>query len=254
LVRPFYKTIWRKVGEATGDYHMISDGDKIAVGISGGKDSLLLTWVLAGLREFAPIKFDLVGVTINTGGDMDFSGVSAFCEQLNVPYTIVPTDIWKIVFDIRKEENPCALCAHLRRGALNAFAVDSGCNKVALAHHLDDAIETLLMSMFFEGRIQSFLPYTRLTRSNLDVIRPLLYVQEKDIQKASQKLELPVVPTPCPASGQTKRAEAKDLITSLSTTTPLLRTRLLSCLRSLWDTDVSSRQIAPSSSSTASIL
>jgi tRNA(Ile)-lysidine synthase TilS/MesJ len=198
------------------DFNMIKTGDRIALGVSGGKDSLVLLCALAGLRGFLPERFELEAVTLDMGfDDADFSGVGELCESLQVRYTVIKTNIKQVVFDIKKEKNPCSLCAKLRRGALHNAALSLGCNKVALAHHYDDAIETFMLSLIYEGRISCFEPVTYLSRKGLTLIRPLLYVHESEIRRIARDLNLPIVHNPCPANGNTKRQEVKELVGSL---------------------------------------
>ena len=200
------------VRRCVDDYGMIASGDRIAVGISGGKDSLVLLASLAYLRRYYPAPFELEGITIDTGfPGMDFSGVEKMCEELGVPYTRVPTDIREIVFDARQEENPCSLCSKMRRGALNNAALEWGCNKVVLGHHLDDAVETFLLSLIYEGRISCFAPVTFLDRSGLYAVRPLLYCREFEIASFAKRAELPVVKNPCPADRDSKRNRVREL-------------------------------------------
>ena len=213
-------------------YHMIEQGDRIAVGVSGGKDSLTLLTALAHLRRFYPNAFELVAITLEMGYDaMDFTPVAALCETLGVEYLRVPTDIKKIVFDIRHEPNPCSLCAKLRRGALHEAALSAGCRKVALGHHFDDAVETYLLSLFYEGRISCFKPVTWLDRRDVTLIRPLLYVTEQDIRNFATRQALPVVHNPCPADGETKRQEVKELLQKLELTIPELRARIFGAMQ-----------------------
>lgn len=201
---------------AIDDYQMIQEGDKIAIGVSGGKDSLTLLYALSGLRRFYPKKFNLEAITISAGyKEADFTAVAKLCEELNVNYTVVETDIAEILFEQRKESNPCSLCAKLRKGAFNTKAKELGCNKKAYAHHFDDVIETLLMSLFYEGRFHCFSPVTYLDRSDITLIRPLIYVDEQDIIKFKNTNNLPVVKNPCPVDGYTKREHTKQLIKSL---------------------------------------
>lgn len=198
-------------------FGMIQAGDRVAVGVSGGKDSLLLLNALALYRRFCRFPFTLEALSLGMGWPgMDFSGVAAFCEKLGVPFTFVETDIKEVVFDIRKEENPCALCAKLRRGALNNLAKAHGCNKLALGHHREDVAETFLMSLLFEGRLNLFAPVTYLNRVDITVIRPMIFVPEKHIIGTAQKLGLPVVKNLCPADGHTNRQSMKELLTTLS--------------------------------------
>lgn len=217
---------------AVDDYNMIEDGDKIAVGISGGKDSLALLTALAGLRRFYPRKFDIIAISIDMGLEgMDFSPVAKYCEELGVEYKIVKTEISKIIFDVRKEPNPCSLCAKMRRGALNSAAVEHGCNKVALGHHFDDVVETFMLNLFFEGRIGTFSPVTYLSRMNVTVIRPLIYMPEKDVRYFASKTELPVVTSTCPADGNTQREEMKQLLSRLERENKGLRYRIFGAIQ-----------------------
>lgn len=204
------------VRRAVDDYHMIADGDCIAVGVSGGKDSLTLLLALANLRRFYPNQFDLKAVTLDIGfPDMDFSPIARFCDQLDVEFVLEKTDIREIVFDIRKEANPCSLCANLRRGALHNAALSHGCRTVALGHHQDDVIETYMLSLLYEGRINCFLPVTHLDRKDISVIRPLIYTPESYIRSIAKKVTLPIVKSTCPADGNSKRQEIKDLLWSI---------------------------------------
>lgn len=201
------------VRRAVQDYNMINEGDKIAVGISGGKDSLALLISLKHLQRFYPKNFEIEAITVNLGfAGMDFSPIQKFCHELGVNYTVVNTDIGEIVFDARKEKNPCALCAKMRKGALNTKVSELGCNKIALGHNRDDVIETFLMSLLYEGRIHCFSPYTYLSRRNIVSIRPLIYVPEKDVIGFARKYKLPVVKNKCGADGNTKREEIKQLM------------------------------------------
>ena len=204
------------VRRAVDQYHMIEDGDVIAVGVSGGKDSLALLATLANLRRFYPKKFELKAITLEMGyEEMDFTPVAELCKKLDVEYITRQTDIKTIVFDIRQEENPCSLCAKMRHDALNDTAKQCGCNKVALGHHYDDVIETVMMSLLYEGRFNCFLPMTYLNRRDITVIRPMIYAPEAYIKSLVRRLELPVVHNPCPADGNTKREEIKQLIRTL---------------------------------------
>lgn len=201
---------------AVDDYHMIEEGDKIAVGISGGKDSLALLYALAGLRRFYPKKFELCAITVDLGFEgFDLTKITKLCQELEVPYYIQKTEIAEVVFQIRKETNPCSLCAKLRKGAFNDKAKELGCNKSAYAHHKDDVIETLLLSLLYEGRYYCFSPVTYLDRSDITLIRPLIYVEEADIIGFQRKYELPVQKNPCPADGNTRREYAKKLVLRL---------------------------------------
>ncbi|NBH72509.1 tRNA 2-thiocytidine biosynthesis protein TtcA [Clostridiaceae bacterium] len=213
--------------KAIDTYQMIDNGDHIAVGISGGKDSLTLLYALNGIMKFYPQKFSLTAITVDLGfGSFDLSSVSELCEEFSIPYKIISTDIGKILFQERQESNPCSLCAKLRKGALNKAAKDLGCNKVAYAHHREDLIETMLLSLIYEGRFYAFSPYTYLDRMDLTVIRPLMLVPEADIKGFQKKYELPVCKNPCPMDGHTKREYAKTLMNTLEKENPGAKTRL----------------------------
>lgn len=213
--------------QAIDCYHLIDSNDHIAVGVSGGKDSLTLLYALNGLKQFYPKPFDLTAITVDLGyQDFDLSPVKKLCKQLSVPYHIVNTEIGKILFDIRKEPNPCALCAKMRKGALNAAAKELGCNKIAYAHHKDDLIETMLLSLIYEGRFYAFSPYTFLDRMELTVIRPMIFVSEADVIGFKNKYELPVCKNPCPVDGYTKREYVKQLIKKLVNENPGVKERM----------------------------
>ncbi len=213
--------------KAVDDYNMISEGDKIAIGISGGKDSLALLYALANLRIFYPKKFDVVAITVDLGFDgFDLSEIKALCDKLNVPYYVVKTDIGKIIFNERKETNPCSLCAKMRKGAFNDKAIELGCNKSAYAHHKDDVIETMMLSLIYEGHFYTFAPVTYLDRMKITLIRPLIYVEEADIIGFKNLYDLPVKKNPCPADGVTSREYAKDLIKEINAETPGVKERL----------------------------
>ena len=214
------------VRRCVDDYHMIESGDKIAVGISGGKDSLVLLMLLAGLREYFDKPFELEAVTIDMGLGMDYSPIAGLCEKWNVPYTVVKTEIGPIIFDYRKEKNPCSMCAKMRRGALNQAILERGFHKLALGHHYDDAVETFVMSLLFEGRISCFQPVTNLDRTGIVQIRPLLYIHEKTVDNFAQRENLPVLTNRCPVDKTTKREDVKHLIFQLSQTYPDLKERI----------------------------
>ena len=216
------------------DYRMIAPGDRICVGVSGGKDSLTLLVLLAKLREFYPAPFELCAVTIDMGmPGMDFSPVAALCETLKVPYRLVRTEIGPIIFEHRKEKNPCSMCAKMRRGALNEALLAMGCAKVALGHHHDDAVETFLMSLLYEGRISCFQPVTYLDRTGVTQIRPLLYLNEKQVAHFAESQGLPVVHNTCPADKHTKREEIKDLIYRLGADYPDIKDRIFGAMQRL---------------------
>ena len=215
------------VRQAIDQYHMIEEGDHIAIGISGGKDSLTLLWGLAYLQRFYPKQFSLSAITVDMGIDtMDLEPIKALCQEFQVSYEIVPTEIGKILFDIRKETNPCSLCAKLRKGALNQKALEMGCNKIAYAHHKDDLIETAMMSLLYEGRFYAFSPVTHLDRTDLTVIRPLMFVSEADVKGFRNKYQLPVCKNPCPIDGHTRREYVKNLIHTLNMENPGVKDRL----------------------------
>lgn len=213
------------------DYEMIEDGDKIAVGISGGKDSLVLLRLLAALRSYHNKKFTLQAITIDMGLGMDYSGIEEMCRELDVPYTIVKTEIGPIIFDYRKEKNPCSMCSKMRRGALNQALLDLDCNKLALGHHFDDAVETFMMSLIYEGRISCFQPVTHLDRTGVIQIRPMLYIHEKTVASFALRANLPVLQNRCPVDKHTKREEIKDLIFSLAKNYPDLKERIFGAMQ-----------------------
>lgn len=217
--------------KAIDDYQMIEEGDRIAVGISGGKDSLTLLHALHGLQRFYPKRFELEAVTVDLGWkNLDLTPIRALCAEMEVPYTVVETEIAAIVFDERQESNPCSLCAKMRKGALNGAIKQRGCNKVAYAHHKDDVVETMLLSLIFEGRFHTFSPVTYLDRMDLTVIRPLLYVDEADVIGFQNKYQLPVAKSPCPADGNTKREYAKNLLRQLNQEFPGVKERMFSAI------------------------
>ena len=221
-----------QVRKCVRDYQMLSPGDRVAVGVSGGKDSVALLRLLAELRDHSAVPFELLAVTLDMGyEEMDFSPVADLCARLQVPYTLRQTQIREIVFDIRKEENPCALCAKLRRGILNETAVELGANKVALGHHYDDTVETFALSLIYEGRISCFLPVTYLDRTGLTLIRPMLYLHEKTIRNFAEREHLPVVHNPCPADKNTKREDVKALLYELEGRYPGLKDNIFGGLQ-----------------------
>ena len=221
-----------EVRKAVDDYRMIAEGDKIAVGISGGKDSLTLLYALSSLRRFYPHPFELVAVTVNLGfANLDLSEIKKLCEKLEVPYTVVKTQIGQIVFEQRQENNPCALCAKMRKGALNEAMKQLGCNKIAYAHHMDDVVETMMLSLLYEGRFHTFSPVTYLDDTGLTVIRPLIYMKEADVIGFVRKYEVPVVKSPCPADGHTKREYVKQLLKQLNTENPGVKQRMFTAIQ-----------------------
>lgn len=223
--------LYSYVRKAVDDYQMIDEGDKIAVGISGGKDSLTLLYALAGLRRFYPKKFSIVAVTVDLGyPDFDLSSIQALCNELDVEYHIVKTQIGEIVTKERKENSPCSLCSKMRKGALNDYINQIGCNKLAYAHHMDDMIETMMLSLIFEGRLHTFSPVTYWDKSNITLIRPLMYVPEVDVIGFKNKYLLPCVKNPCPVDGSTKREEIKDLVKLIHKQYPGAKQRMFTAI------------------------
>lgn len=211
---------------------MIKDGDKIAVGVSGGKDSLALLVALKQLQSFYPQKFELEAITLTMGiGEFNLDSVKELCSKIGVKYTIEETLIGKIVFDVRNEKNPCSLCANLKRGALHNTAKALGCNKLALAHHKDDVVETLLLSTFYEGRLHTFSPVTYLDRKDLYLIRPLIFTEEKEIKEFVKCYGLRTVPSPCHMDGKTKREDMKKLLTEMSKENRNLKSNIFGAIR-----------------------
>ena len=220
------------VRKAVDDYKMIEDGDKIAIGISGGKDSLTLLYALKNLQRFYPKKFDLIAITVDLGFEnLNLDKIKDLCKELGVEYLIKKTEIGKIVFEDRKESNPCSLCAKMRKGALNDAIKEAGCNKIAYAHHKDDVVDTMMMSLVFEGRFHTFSPVTFLDRTELTVIRPLMYMNEADVIGFIHKYNVPVVKSPCPADGHTKREYIKQLIRQINFEAPGVTERMFTAIR-----------------------
>jgi len=211
------------------DYQMITPGEKIAVGVSGGKDSLVLLQLLSGLREYS--SFELEAVTVDMGLGMDYSAVAEFCHGLDVPYHVISTQIGPIIFDHRKEKNPCSMCSKMRRGALNQAILERGIHKIALGHHYDDAVETFMMSLLYEGRISCFQPVTDLDRTGVIQIRPMLYIHEKTVDNFATRMQLPVVENRCKVDKQTKREEVKKLIYELGSTYPDIKERIFGAMQ-----------------------
>lgn len=217
--------------KAIDDYEMINEGDKIAIGISGGKDSLTLLYALSGMRKFYPKKYELAAISVDLGlGIQNMDKIKELCDSLEVPFYIEKTEIGNIVFDIRKEKNPCSLCAKMRKGALNNKALELGCNKIAYAHHKDDIIETMMMSLIYEGRINSFAPVTHLEKTGLYVIRPMMYVSEAEVIGFKNKYQLPVAKNPCPVDGHTKREYIKKLISEINKENPGVKERMFTAI------------------------
>lgn len=226
------KRILSYTRRAVDDYNMIEEGDKIAVGVSAGKDSLALLYALAEMRRFYPKKFELIAITVDMGfPGMSLDPVRDFCERINVEFHVAKTQIYQIIFEERKEKSPCSLCAKMRRGVLYNTAKELGCNKVALGHHFDDAIETFMLNLFFEGRIGCFSPVTYLSRIDITMIRPLLYASEKSVRQLADAAELPVVKSKCPADGNTEREEMKKLLHDLDIKHKGLRYRIFGAMQ-----------------------
>ncbi len=220
------------------DYDMIAPGDRIAVGVSGGKDSLTLLAALAKLREFYPAPFTVEAVSLDLGpvdgGEgMDFTPVAEYCDSIGVPFTLIHSEIAHIIFDLRREKNPCSMCAKMRRGALHNAILERGITKIALGHHFDDAVETFFLSLFYEGRLSCFQPVTYLDRTGITQIRPLLYCGEGFLRNEAARLNLPVLHNPCPADGFTKRQEVKELVARLSGQYPRLKDYVFRAMQDL---------------------
>lgn len=221
------------IRKAVNSFEMISDGDNIAVGVSGGKDSLVLLYALAKLRDFIGIDFNVTAVTIDpnfNGKAMDCTEISKLCEKINVKYSVIPTHIGEIVFDVRKETNPCSLCSRMRRGALLGAARELGCNKLALGHNKDDVLETFMMNLTLEGRIGCFSPVCTLDDGDITIIRPLVLAEEKEIRSAAEKTHLPVAKSACPADKKTAREDTKQLIYELERKSKGTRERIFGAL------------------------
>lgn len=219
---------------ACQQYDMISDGDRIAVGVSGGKDSVSLLVGLSELRRFYPAKFDIVAITVDPrfgGEDGDYSQIEELCRRIDVEYVIKRTQLAEVIFDIRKESNPCSLCARMRRGALHDAAKEAGCNKIALGHHLDDVAETFIMNLFNGGTLDCFMPVTYLSRKELYMIRPMIFARESDCRRVARKMNLPVVKSKCPADGATERQEVKEMLSALEKKYGDVRSKILGAMQ-----------------------
>ena len=218
--------------KAIEDYNMIEEGDKIAVALSGGKDSISLLMGLKNLQRFYPKHFELVAISINPGFDFfDKKLLNNICEKINVPLFIEDTHIKEIVFDERKEKNPCSLCANFRRGALNSVAIREGCNKIALGHNEDDVLETFLLNLLYTGSINTFAPVSYMDRSKITLIRPLIYAPEKYMKKFVKKNEITVMPKVCPMDGYSKREDMKKMISDLKVDIPHIRANLYGAIK-----------------------
>ena len=219
---------------ACQQYEMIKEGDRIAVGVSGGKDSMALLAAMANLRIFYPEKFELVAITLDPrfgGEDADYSEIEELCKKLDVEYIIKRTQLAEVIFDIRKESNPCSLCARMRRGALHDAAKAAGCNKIALGHHLDDVAETFIMNLFNGGTLDCFMPVTYLSRKDIYMIRPMIFARESDCARVARKENLPVVKSKCPADGTTERQEVKEFLSSLEKKYGNVREKILGAMQ-----------------------
>lgn len=236
------KRIVSLVRRAVDEYDMIKEGERVAVGVSGGKDSLVLLAALAQLSRYHPKRFTVCAITLDMGYSPDYSPIQRMCDELGVEYIVKKTNIKEVIFDLRKEKNPCSLCAKMRRGALGDAARENGCRTVALGHHNDDVLETFFLSLLYEGRISCFSPVTYLDRTGMTQIRPMIFVPEKDIRGVVHRLDIPVVHNECPADGSTKRQYMKDLIARLNReTNPGLKKRLFTAIKDStiegWRTD-----------------
>lgn len=219
---------------ACQQYDMIKDGDRIAVGVSGGKDSVALLAAMANLRIFYPAKFELVAITLDPrfgGEDADYSAIEEFCKEHEIEYIIKRTQLAEVIFDIRKESNPCSLCARMRRGALHDAAIAEGCNKIALGHHLDDVAETFIMNLFNGGTLDCFMPVTYLSRKDIHMIRPMIFARESDCARVVRKENLPTVKSKCPADGATERQEVKEFLNSLEKKYGNVREKILGAMQ-----------------------
>lgn len=212
-------------------YKLIKDGDKIAVGVSGGKDSVTLLKLLAEYKRFSPERFELIAITIDLNfshAETDYSSIKNLCDELGVEYIVEKTDIGQIVFDVRKESNPCALCSKMRKGALNNVAKAHGCNKVAIGHHADDLVDTLMLSLFYEGRLSTFAPKSYFDKMELTLIRPMIMIKEADVLSYSRTL--PIINSCCPANKRTKREDIKDIIKTIGKEIPNVREMMFTAL------------------------
>ncbi|MDD4359176.1 MAG: ATP-binding protein [Syntrophaceticus sp.] len=229
--RRFHDSLWKPAGQAINEHQMIQEGDQIAVGVSGGKDSMTLLYVLNEIKKFSPVKFGLHAITVDLGFGNSLLPIRDFCRDIGVSWSQVHTKIAPIVFEYRKEPNPCSLCSKMRNGALHIAAKKMGCSKVALAHSLDDAIETFLLCLFYERRIKLMQPVSYLSRRKVTLIRPLIYVHEISIIHSTETFKLPVVKNPCPEDSHTKREEMKQLVSDLEKRFPIVRDRLLTAFK-----------------------
>lgn len=233
MKKAYSKWFLTRVKRAIRDYEMIQDGDKVAVGASGGKDSTALLYILSLLKKHSHLNFELQAITLDMGLGTDFSPLADFCARENIPFHIEPTQIGRILFDIRKETNPCSLCSKLRHGTLNQVALRLGCNKVALGHHLDDAIETFLLNIIFTGQLGTFKPSTFLDRTGLTLIRPLIYLPQETVVSVGRHFNLPEIHNPCPASGHTRRDSMRELVRQLAGEYPDVKQKFLTAFHNI---------------------
>ena len=231
MVKNYQKWFLARVKKAIYRYGMLEDGDRVVVAFSGGKDSFTLLRALSLLQRTLPLRFDLAAVFVRLGWLMDLTVMEEFCRDLQIPFYVQETEIAKIVFEERQEGSPCAICSHLRRGALHSKALELGFNKIALGHHLDDVLETFLMSLIYTGQLRVFAPATFLDRTGLTMIRPMVALTAEDIREFVRREQLPTVSNPCPANGQTSRETMKDLVNELAERFPTLRARFLTALQ-----------------------
>lgn len=224
--------LYSKVRQALDEFNMINENDKVAIGVSGGKDSLTLLYAMAGIRKFYPKNFELVAIAVDLGYDnFDLSNTKQLCHDLNIPLYIVKTDIANIALEKSCNHSPCSWCAKLRKGALNEYALSLNCNKVAYAHHMDDVIETMFLSLLYEGQFYTFAPVTQLDKTGISIIRPLVYVYESEVIGFKNKYNLPVMKNPCPYDGYTKREYVKQLIRQINEENPGVKKRLFSAIK-----------------------
>lgn len=231
MVKNYRKWFLAQVKKAIYRYDMIQDGDRVAVAFSGGKDSFTLLWSLSLLRRTMPLNFDLAAIFVQMGWPMDIPVLDRFCNDLQVPFYVQETEIAKIVFEERREGSHCAICSHLRRGALHSKALEIGFNKVALGHHLDDVLETFLMSLIYTGQLRVFAPATYLDRTGLTMIRPMVCLSAEDIREFVRQENLPMIMNPCPANGHTSRETMKTLVGELAERFPAFKARFLTALQ-----------------------
>lgn len=226
------QTVIGKIRRAIEDFNMIDENDKVAIAISGGKDSMLLLYAMSRLQKFYKKKFELIAITINPGNkEFDTKNIEKLCKILDIELIIYNSNISDVVFNIRKEKNPCSLCANMRRGMINSIAVEKGCNKIALAHHSDDVIETLLLSLLLNGKIHTFAPVTYLSRSDIKVIRPMIYVEEKEIKRVIKDENIQISKKCCIQDGSSKREYMKDLIKSIRHDIPRVKENLFGAIK-----------------------